>query len=492
MAGWREFVTITIAGVPLVIEQSPDGKRHRIRTADPKNSAVELTASEAEALAELPPDDLGSLLEASHHRLGRPQWPREYRDDLNRLRSRLPTDGLCVLLDTTTVFHATRLAGHAQPDAVALLDLALLAFAVVLFDDVVVLSATRASPRVLQEAFVELALDPRDSVVANTLWTIAREAHGAAENPRRLQRWKGAWAGLLGVPSEQITLDMDAYDTYTDSPPDWDGTIARHYATREALVDWWDVSRDPDERSRFLSIQTLRTVFNDRLGTELGVPYMASCIRSTVHAELVWAKGDLQLLTDQLVANTAGARPAGGDSSHRYRVEVRAPFVLGLALERMRDPEDLWPVLLTLRQEFAPLRKQLAKDRETWESDAGSYVAAYRKRLGDAPDFLKSAKTVVDAAAVPLVDPVLPGSSAVAKSLIAALPASRVRRLYWRVFRPEMHLLFRVQREAGALRPLWNRVQAIWGPGAWTASEERRLVALSRLQLPAAAQATEP
>jgi hypothetical protein len=46
-----------------------------------------------------------------------------------------------------------------------------------------------------------------------------------------------------------------------------------------------------------------------------------------------------------------------------YTAEVSAPFLLGLAMEKIITPRDYWPVVYTYREQFAPLRERVARDQ---------------------------------------------------------------------------------------------------------------------------------
>jgi hypothetical protein len=130
----------------------------------------------------------------------------------------------------------------------------------------------------------------------------------------------------------------------------------------------------------------------------------------------------------------------------------------------MSCPEDYWRCVVKLRRSTAGLRDGLRKDRQVWAEDPVGYVRTTTRRIKsgqntaikDAVDVGTSVLTAVSP------DPASATGAAIAKLLALGASSQRVRRAYWRIFRPELQVLFDLKSQALRLSELATRVGAIW------------------------------
>jgi len=344
------------------------------------------------------------FLNASEDRLDRNlQYQSIYLDNCSRnaplareanfIRSNLPRDCLLVMLDTTTVQNALRcLDGIVTP--LNLLDLGILTFASVCFDRVVVQPSGAFNRKKIDKHsdIFSMIKYPKESFITETLWnmcaSISNEVSPSCETKSEFEE---AWCHFLGVPSGEIKLNLRAWDRYQDSPPFWNGIMASYYA------DFTDEDNlrpegNKTERDEFLSIQTMRLLFNDELAGFLGLPYLSSSFRSCIHSNLIAKKVEMRLLLDKLISSI-GPRPPEPDMDYPYASECSAPFLLGLILEQMERPDDFWSILGNYRRRFAPLRKKILEDKDKWIGGSSNYLRGFLGVFNDISEDFKRGKT---------------------------------------------------------------------------------------------------
>jgi hypothetical protein len=378
-------------------------------------------------------------------------------DGFDALRAQVP-DGLNVMLDTTTMGNALNALTGFLPSPLALLDLATLSTAMVCFDNVVVQPSTVEIPA---SDLGVTVLEQSREVIAGPMWSICGYAGRRMDERRR--DLEAAWANFLGWPESDAKLDVEVWNDHQDSPRYWDGVVAGYYMDSLFMVA-------PDQKSsaEFLGIQTMRTMVNYELASRLGIPYMAAAFRCPVQSLIIRENHERQIVMARLMQKLGphAARPVGS-SDEPYVLEYSAPFVLGLIMEHMQKPGDYWELVADYRSRFSPLRERLRRDRENWDGRAGPYVRQMLKHIGGSADFVEHGEQdIVDASAA-LVSVALGGvagpSVTLAMKLISLLfPANKVRRCYYRWFRPELYLLTSLRNEAERLRAMDQRVKSIW------------------------------
>src|ERR1700759_4782422 len=194
-----------------------------------------------------------------------------------------------VLLDTTTLASAI-LALKWRPSPASLLDLSTVTNAFILYDQVIVQDSARLSD--MHQVLITLKnvikiLEYDRSIVSGTLWTANVEAANAAtkEAPNPIV---DAWREFFG--NNYISLNRAIWDREQDSPAGWDGVPASYYFGN-SLPSGAPVKGEAlRSLNDFLSVQTIRTIFNDNLAAMLGVPYIPTSIRSPVYSVLLSQK----------------------------------------------------------------------------------------------------------------------------------------------------------------------------------------------------------
>lgn len=416
--------------------------------------------------AALAPDEVeafqGGGLKQMVASLSEPEVTAITGDGFDSLRTQIPS-GLSVLLDTTTVRNALRALDPGTPDPLALLDLATLSTAVVCFENVLVqpfswrlTEASEFGIRILEQS---------RELVTGPLWSINFEAaEGLRLHDQRRQIFEAAWADFLHWPRNCTWLDFNNWDQFQHSPVDWCGVAASEYM-RDLLIE----RPIGESNAKFLAVQTMRSLVNHELASRLGVPYLATSLRSPVQCLIIKENHERQLVLDRLVGELgpAPARRAVTGSDESYALEYSAPFILGLILQRMRVPGDYWEILARYRQRFRPLRERLQKDREDWDGRVGPYVRRMLQHVTFASRLAQEGEQAAVDASATLVAVGLGGvagaSASLGMKLVSLLhPAERVQRCYHRWFRPELYLLTSLRSEAEGLRALDRQVESIW------------------------------
>lgn len=400
--------------------------------------------------------------------------------DVNFLRSQIgETDS--VLLDTTTLASAT-LALNSRPSPASLLDLSTVTSAFILYEQVVVQGSAHHSgihevPATLKH--VLKILNYGRSVISGTLWSENVKAAYAAteEAPNPIIN---AWREFFG--RDEISLNRSIWDRQQDSPAGWDGIPATYYFDNSLPSAPLHTTESLQSLNDFLSVQTIRTIFNDNLAAMLNVPYIPTSIRSPVYSVLLSQKIKTQHLADRLLGQI-GPPPLETPNTAAYVAELSVPFLLGIAFSRMGNVEDYWRIIEDLRNSFAPLRARLSADRNEWQGRSGAYLSEYLKHLkGYMPPGLQVAQgaasgagTVVSVAASPLGG----GFVDLAVKLARAWKTTeKAYAWYLKRFRPYIHVIIEMATEAKALRAVETEIERLWG-STWTRGDHDQLERLS-------------
>jgi hypothetical protein len=386
-----------------------------------------------------------------------------------------------VLLDRTTLASAG-IALDIMPTAVTLLDLSTVTNAFVLYEQVVVQRhgrqpETHGIPAALKGALK--VLHYTRPFLMGTLWNANLRAADAA-TAQGTNPMIDAWRVFLG--RDDISLNQSLWDSAQDSAYTWDGIPASHYfgdiGTPSMTPRTADELRSLND---FLSIQTIRALFNDSLAGMLDVPYIPTSIRSPIHSILLSQKIRTQSLADRLLSQI-GPPLLEAPNTTAYVAEVSAPFLLGIALSRMRAPDDYWGVVEELRDSFAPLRTRIAADREEWQGRSGVYLSEYLKHLkGYMPLGLQVAQEAAlgTAGVVAVASPLGGGLVNLAVKMACALKTTgKAYTWYLKRFKPYIHVAVEMATEARALRSVENEIERIWR-SKWSRGEHDHLERLS-------------
>lgn len=388
-----------------------------------------------------------------------------------------------VLLDSTTLRNAEDcLNGHVTP--VNLLDLSVFCTAVICYDRVVV---QPFRSEILDEfPAVFSPLDYSPNAISGTLWTICAElfnSHGP--NSPDIRELESAWKETF--KRDDIALDIPSTDHYQDSPGLWDGIPASQFAER--LFSGAGVERN--HLNRFLSVQTMRALFNDVLAGLMGVPYVSTSIRAPILVVIMQRKVKLKPIVDAVIE--ALSSPARGmpDGELSYASAISAPFFLGVVLERSQRPGDILGNLIMYREKAEPLRRQLNKDREAWSGRGNAYLRkvcqSMTRFVATETDLAEKAVNTTVATLSPLVtasQPYVQMASLGVKLTMLLRPLDKMKTLYNRVFKPHIYWLNELSDEAKAVRDVDVQLLRVFGH-SWT-KEMRSQLELLAATYPAA------
>lgn len=396
---------------------------------------------------------LGAEMDALHA-----DWAKTAAANRVDLDAQIQRSGLSVLLDTSTLNGAAQCIELGGPTPLTLLDLSTLTFALCCFDQIVVQPGSWiAIPPHLSDAVT--TLEYPGQFIRSTLWSMCSELMNQTHSPGQMKVWQDAWGSFLGVASPRLDLQM--VSNHQDSPLYWNGVLAHAYT--DALA------RDPTRvtsdagANEYLSIQTMRTLFNDSLAGYLSLSYLPSSIRAPIHAVVLGAKVERQLVVDSLIERIGPRTVSANTSRSPYTGEFSAPFMLGLVLGRMESPGDFWRAVSDMREEFAPLRRRIAEDRDAWDGRRTQYVEdlmAPLVKVSEAADLTVEA-TAATAATVASAAGAGPLGLLAVKLARFGLPAP-VRRQYYKRFRPELHLFFSMASEAKSLRAVDTQLEEVF------------------------------
>lgn len=412
------------------------------------------------------------------------ELPDGAADQFGRIKKQVPENSLTAFLDTTTVFNTLACVDHpkvVQP--AALLDLSVFTFAALCFDHIVVQPFTRdvLLRRLRDDGTVIVMEYPDDKFVSDYLHSFRADI---TNNMRDINvaAYEAAWAKLLRKKPGVIVIDPRVVHRYHASPHYWDGVYVGAYLNRqlvEPLPGSVEAQSPDPDLNEFLSIQTSCVLFNDSLAGALNLPYLTSSFRNCVYSKVLGHKirGPLADADDEVfkrphVLDVVMARNAPKNFSPSARRSLytdyfTAPFLLGLVLMKMKKPEDYWDVLRKYRDQLAPLRKRILRDKDKWEGREENYARELMKPLTD----LRGGKRVGAAdlaedveSSLTLASP-FPSSDNSKVSLVS-LGVKLVKLLKphaFKFYRRELYVLNNLADEAKALRALELTVKRIWG-----------------------------
>lgn len=375
---------------------------------------------------------------------------------------------LSVFLDTTTV-HNALLALGGRFNAVCLIDLATVAFAAVMYDEIVILKHSNLTD--LPDFFKVRALpeaDFADKYFKGILNTIVSDLHSVpldkSEPP--IRKIESNWNSFLRLPPGTVRLDLSSYDTYQDSEH-WDGIVAGQVEGFDATV-LADYGRFT---TAFLEAQTLRTFFNHRLAGIARIPYLASSLRNPVHEPLLAAKIGVSEIQDILISRL-GPEPIRDLPSRPFRQEgISLPFVLGLILKdkQFKEPRHFWRVV----EKYRHLTEALRRDIKDFQYNPVTPLDVQKRYLRWVQEdiskhhldqtALAAEKTVqatiydVSAASIAPV----PAFSALLA--LAKLGPKTVLKALAPLLQPAIHVMFRLDQEARGLIDVQAQIAQVWG-----------------------------
>src|SRR5262249_16321633 len=157
------------------------------------------------------------------------------------------------------------------PSPLALLDLSVVTFALVLFDTVLVQPGRSVVSHQSHFGTSIRQLTYDRKFIVGPLWSLCGQLMRKLDDdqsPLRRSLTK-VWKDLLD--RDDIQVNADIIDREQDSPYDWDGVPATHFFTLG-----FDISTsDSQSLGDFLSVQTIRALYNDNFAGMLGVPYLS-------------------------------------------------------------------------------------------------------------------------------------------------------------------------------------------------------------------------
>jgi hypothetical protein len=371
-----------------------------------------------------------------------------------------------VMLDTTTLRSAEScLRGMVTP--VNLLDLSVVCTAAICYDRIVVQPV--CSDIIAQYPTLFSCIKYSREAIAGTLWTMCcnllNSHHPISPDSRTLEE---AWKKMFR--RDDIKLNIQNTNRYQDSPDYWDGIPASHFA--KSLFSGSTIDRD--SMNAFLSVQTMRTLFNDVLAGFLSMPYLSTSIRAPVLGVVMQRKAQLKPVVDALIDALGPADATPWEKNLPFTSELYAPFFLGLVLEKSSRPEDILPNILEYRKKAEPLRRQLRTDREAWSGRGRTYLKTIIGSINGFTDKEKdlasnAIKTTI-ATLTPLVTASQPQTQMASLGIKLAMllrPLDKLKRLYSRMFRPHIYWLSELSEEAKALRNVEAQLVRVFGH-SWT------------------------
>jgi hypothetical protein len=370
---------------------------------------------------------------------------------------------LAVVMDTTTYHHA-RQALRGDIRAHNLLDLNLLAVAAVFFDyvfiqpDLLTLE-TEESPftRIVQPA-------PGEHAHIKALHQVAVD-----ECDRDHGRLQQAWRTFLNDDSVELDLAQAPMGPRDDNYYTWSG---------------FDLPSGRGQVIEYVTQQTVRAVFNDRLAAALQLPYLASSVRLPVSQQLIRSHAELL----SMLRHVLGHQPAEGvaqPSPFAPPEPMYAPLMLGVLLERAAKAgggDSLMQCLMELREEKADVREYLRDhpDRGDWHEDPRKLIREVSGRLNANPakgGVAKAQKTALLATVGATGLALGPVASLAIKMLQALLPEAAAAKAVRKLFQRELFLLADITREAAQMATVDAQVKKVWG----RSMDDATVAALNRI-----------
>jgi hypothetical protein len=281
-------------------------------------------------------------------------------------------DELACLTDATTVGLSRFVV--EESDLVipaALLDLATLAFVVVMYDTVVVDDEATRVPPMLDDVFRRARLRKRNQ--SHIHFSYAADIHNTLLfMPEALDEASDAWSRFLRT---DVRVSYAAMDSMTRSPGSWPflpgeifGTGYDPIALGTAPVGRLDVTGE-------VSVQSFRYFLNDRTAGVLGLPYHCTSLRYPIQRGSLRRRATYRWLADELLSQPVAARGYTKSSApHEPFVEnVQLPGLLSVVLHRASSREHIWAELLQLREEFTAVREWMAAAAQEGVSRQGLY-----------------------------------------------------------------------------------------------------------------------
>lgn len=275
----------------------------------------------------------------------------------------LPThEKLITLIDTTTLNQAVALVDNGRSDILALspsplFDLATLAYSAIMYDYIVVGDNVDTIPPELTSFVLpdknhfQGAYDERYSFAVGSAYELTR-------HPELARALESAWQEFLGV--QEVNLDYGHVDHTTTSPGVWsyepgDG----HWAPDPILALGLRLDRQQGSADEEVSIQTWRYFVNEKLAETLGVSYNSTSLRSPVISVSLRHRNEFRQYADDLLRRIS-TQPRGSDwIDEPYLPSVVLPNLLAVILKRARQPQDIWPQILELRENFRAVREKI-------------------------------------------------------------------------------------------------------------------------------------
>src|SRR5208337_2503476 len=112
------------------------------------------------------------------------------------------------------------------------------------------------------------------------LWTLLDRSY-LHEN-----EYANIWEQFFKLQPGEIELNLYAFDSYQDSPYYWDGIFASYYVEGLNGLEL-RINGNKQVRDEFLSIQTMRVIYNARLSGFLKIPYFSSSLKSCIHSKII-------------------------------------------------------------------------------------------------------------------------------------------------------------------------------------------------------------
>ena len=478
----RSLASQVLSGRMILLEND---ESKGLAAVDQNNESVPLTDGEASQLLNVGRNGLGWELQM----VGIPIEPHigEIQMENANFLDEFPNS---VMLDTTTLRSAELcLRGVVTP--VSLLDLSVFCTAAICYDRIVVQPVH--SDIITQYPRLFSVIKYSNEAIEGTLWTMCADLlNSHSLNSPNTLMLEEAWRRMFG--RDDIRLDIQSTDMYQNSPPNWNGVPASYFV--DSLFSGSAIDRD--SMNEFLSVQTMRTLFNDVLAGFLSIPYLSTSIRAPIISIVMQRKVQLQPLVDALIEAIATADATLEDKNLPFASELYAPFFLGLVLEKSNRPEDILPNILEYRRKAEPLRKQLATDREVWSGRGRPYlknvIKSINKFRSNQTELAENAIKTTVSTLTPLVTATQPQTQMASLGIELAMllrPMDKLNCLYNRIFRPHIYWLTELSEEAKALRNVESQLVRVFDH-SWTKDKRRSLELLADTYPASFAKLREP
>lgn len=439
------------------------------RLERPGAAPVDLSDAEAAILLRRRGETGRSLV-----REGLPAADGRLRAELDEIHGRYDEDALAVMLDSTTLRNVSAALASTTVGPLQLMDLALVVHAVVLHDVVLVgtsLSDVFGGLSGAPDLFVPARLSSRETT--ETLWSLCVEQLqiGVALQSEFAEDWQELLRRRDPVPIDLRTVIHDQ-----PSPGMWDGTVASDYMD----LAYAGVSLEGRALTEFLSVQTMRTLYNDRVAGMLGVPLWSSAFRSPISARLLRQKAEKRPVADEVLGRLMPRQAPSGP----YMQRLKLPPLLSLLLRGMVDLNEFWPAVQDLRADFQPVRDAIRRARGSGESDLLRRYGRWIESVGAGAARTTATQDAAEAALAVLVAPTSAPVQALTLmgKLASARGVSAVRDGLIRALRPDLHVIGNVAHEARRLLEIEHELARLWGR-QWTREDFDDLERLSKAQV---------